>query len=37
MKMFILRGFGVKVLETDLEICFVEQILYPVMKLAKAI
>ena len=34
MKIFNLGVYGVKILEADLEICFVEQILDAVMKLA---
>ena len=34
MKIFNLGVFGVKILETDLEICFVKQLLDAVMKLA---
>ena len=34
MKIFSLGVFGVKTLETDLEICFVKQLLDGVMKLA---
>ena len=33
MKMFSLGVYGLKILEPDLEICFVEQILDAVMKL----
>ena len=33
MKIFGLEVYGLKILETDLEICFVEQILDAVMKL----
>ena len=34
MKSFSLEVYGLKILETDLEICFVKQILDAVMKLA---
>ena len=34
MKMFSLRVYELKIMETDLENCFVEQILDAVMKLA---
>ena len=34
MKILSLGVFGLKILETDLEVCFVEQILNAVMKLA---
>ena len=34
MKIFNLGVYGVKILEADLEICFVEQILDALMKLA---
>ena len=34
MKIFNLGVYGVKILEADLEICFVEQILDAVMKVA---
>ena len=34
MKIFNLGVFGVKILDTDFEICFVKQLLHAVMKLA---